>query len=134
MIVHTALMLSCLTSTHALKLLVSSYGPAAGKSGSLQTLSSGTDNALKVTSTNQDCGTLASWLELSSDKKTVTCVNENDPGSLTMLSVNGDGSLKKVAGSSALGGPVSSAFYGSGKIALAHVSISSSNNNLSWEI
>lgn len=122
MMIQAALMLSCLTSAHGIKLLVSSYSPAAGKFGSVQTLSQGTDNALKLTSTNQDCGRLASWLELSSDKKTVTCVNENDPGSLTMLSVNSDGSLKMLSESSALGGPVSSAFFGSSKIALAHVS------------
>jgi hypothetical protein len=119
-----------LTSTHALKLLVSSYGTSYGLPGSLQTLSlSNGSNNLQVTSTSQDCGSLASWLELSPDKSTVLCVDEFVPGSLTLLSIKKDGKLQMLSNASTPGGPVSSVFFGSEKkraVALAHVSTTQS--------
>jgi hypothetical protein len=113
-------------STHAFQLLVSSYRSENTTSGALQTLEYKNDSSLHVTHTNNDCGPSPSWLELSSDGSTVTCINEGAPGSLTLLEVSCDGSLKMLANASTLGGPVSGAFFNDDKaIGLAHVRLSS---------
>lgn len=118
------LQLSCaMSTTHAFTLLVSSYNAPNATLGALQTLTyDPCTGDLDVTSSNQDCGALPSWLELSPDRNLVTCVNEADPGSLTLLRINESGQLKKVANASIAGGPVSSAYYNNGKgLAIAHV-------------
>lgn len=114
-------------STQAFQLLVSSYKSENTTLGALQTLKYSSDNknssALRITHTNNDCGTNPSWLELSPDGSTVTCVNEGDPGSLTLLEVQCDGSVKMLANTSTLGGPVSAAYFNDGKaVGIAHVS------------
>ncbi|KAF1913547.1 Lactonase, 7-bladed beta-propeller-domain-containing protein [Ampelomyces quisqualis] len=111
-------------STQAFQLLVSSYKSENTTVGALQTLeySSGKNTSgLRITHTNTDCGSSPSWLELSSDGNTVTCINEGDPGSLTLLDVQCDGSLKMLSNTSTLGGPVSGSFFNNGSaIGLAH--------------
>jgi hypothetical protein len=118
------LVLTSLVSANAFKLLVASYEPENGTTGALQTLAYNHSNAtLQVTHTNQDCGALPSWLDVSSDRCAVTCVNEGVPGSLTKLGVQCDGSLKVLSNTSTLGGPVSNVYFGNeSAVALAHVS------------
>ncbi|KAH7405748.1 3-carboxymuconate cyclase [Phaeosphaeria sp. MPI-PUGE-AT-0046c] len=111
-----------LSTTHAFTLLVSSYNAPNDTLGSVQTLV-GDDctGDLNLTSSNQECGALPSWLELSADRSTVTCVNEADPGSLTLFNINDSGEVKKISNTSALGGPVSAAYYNNGTgLAIAH--------------
>jgi len=119
--------LPLIASSHALKLLISAYGPQPyGSPGTLSTLvnTNGT-KSLEATQKNQDCGSQSSWLEVSPDKKKVLCVDEFNPGSITMLSLDNEGKLTKLSNASTLGGPVSSAFFGKddSSIALAHVRI-----------
>ncbi|EAT91856.2 hypothetical protein SNOG_00361 [Parastagonospora nodorum SN15] len=115
-----------ITSSHALKLIISSYGPQPyGSPGTISTLvhTNGT-SSLEVTQKNQDCGSQSSWLEVSPDKTKVLCVDEFNPtGSITMLSLDSEGKLTKLSNASTLGGPVSSAFFGKddSSIALAHI-------------
>jgi 6-phosphogluconolactonase (cycloisomerase 2 family) len=117
-----------ITSSHALKLIISAYGPQPyGSPGTISTLvhTNGT-SSLEVTQRNQDCGSQSSWLEVSPDKTKVLCVDEFNPtGSITMLSLDSEGKLTKLSNASTLGGPVSSAFFGKDdkSIALAHVRI-----------
>lgn len=115
--------LPILPSTHAFTLLVSSYKAPNVTLGTLQTLTYDYCTAsLDVTSSSRECGALPSWLELSSDRSSVTCVNENDPGSLTLFNINDRGGLQKVSNTSTLGGPVSATYYGNGTgLAVAHV-------------
>ncbi|KAL5114243.1 hypothetical protein ACEQ8H_007895 [Pleosporales sp. CAS-2024a] len=118
------LLVTSVCSTQALRLLVSSYSPSNGGPGSLQTLGLANDRkTLQVTSTNQNCGLQSSWLDVSETKDTVLCVNEDNPGSVNLLHINGDGSLKLVHNASTSGGPVSDAFFGAMNnraVALAH--------------
>jgi 6-phosphogluconolactonase (cycloisomerase 2 family) len=118
------LVLPSLVSAHAIKLLVASYKPENGTLGALQTLAFKHHNAsLHVTHTNHDCGALPSWLDVSPDGSTVTCVNEADPGSLTTFDVQCGGSLEVVSNTSTPGGPVSNVYFGNGSaVAVAHVS------------
>jgi 6-phosphogluconolactonase (cycloisomerase 2 family) len=119
-------LLASLSPTQALKLLASSYGPSYGLAGSMQTLSlsSGSNSTLSVTSTNQDCGSNPSWLEVSTDKKTILCTNEADPaGSVTLLSADKNGKLKKLSNATTVAGGVSSVVFGRADtqaVALAH--------------
>jgi hypothetical protein len=121
---NISMVLMHLASTHAFKLLVASYKPDNGTTGALQTLEfDNSTSSLHVAHINQDCGALPSWLDLSSNRSTVTCVDESDPGGMTTLSIKSDGSLQKLCNTSTLGGPVSNAFYNNASaLALAHVS------------
>lgn len=112
-------------STDAVQLLVASYGPKYGETGAIQTLDlqvNDNDAVLKNTSTNLDCGTKPSWLDVSSTDRTALCVNEDDiAGGLIVLTIKPDGSLEKKTNATTLGGPVSSVRYNNGSaVALAH--------------
>jgi hypothetical protein len=120
---NIALVLMHIAYTQAFKLLVSSYKADNGSVGALQTLESDNSTSLKVAHTNNDCGAAPSWLELSSNRSTVTCIDESVPGGMTMLSIKSDGSVQKAFNTSTLGGPVSNAFYNNASaVAVAHVS------------
>jgi 6-phosphogluconolactonase (cycloisomerase 2 family) len=115
-----------LAYVRAFKLLVASYGPEFGAKGAVQTLEfdknlESSNGSLPVIHNSTDCGILPSWLDISSSDGIVTCVDENTPGSLNVLTAEADGSLKRVSTVPTLGGPVSSVRYNSA-IALAHVS------------
>jgi hypothetical protein len=121
---NLSLVMMHLASTHASKLLVASYKPYNGTTGALQTLEFDEGNSsLQLTHTNQECGALPSWLDLSPNGSTVTCIDENDPGGMTLLSINSDGSLERSFNTSVLGGPVSNVYYNNASaVAIAHVS------------
>jgi len=122
-----------LVSARAFKLLVASYKPDIGATGAIQTLDfdsnlGALNSPLPVVHNSTDCGILPSWLDISSDGL-VTCVDENTPGSLNILTAKADGSLRRISTVATLGGPVSSVHYNSA-IALAHVSMNCNQRTL----
>jgi hypothetical protein len=121
---NISLVLVHLASTQAFKLLVSSSRADNGTVGALQTLEFDNSTSLKVAYTNNDCGAASSWLELSSNRSVVTCIDESAPGGgMTALNIKSDGSLQKAFNTSTLGGPVSNAFFNDDSaVAVAHVS------------
>jgi hypothetical protein len=122
--------LTNLVTANAFRLLVASYKPEnSNTTGAIQTLEFGRKNAsFSITHTSQNCGSLPSWLDISSCGRIVTCVDEGTPGSLTMLTVKSNGSLRVSSTTSTLGGPVSDSYFNNGSaVALAHVSRKSTN-------
>ncbi|KAG9187812.1 hypothetical protein G6011_05683 [Alternaria panax] len=119
--------LSVLGQVAADRLLVASYGNEthAGTIQTLEVLPSTTGNsshAMKVTQENHECGALPTWLDVSLGLDRIICLDESATNaSLTILSLDHDGSLRKVSSSSVLGGAVSIASYNNkSALALAH--------------
>ena len=115
-----------LASSNAWKLLVASYKAPSEVAGPVRTLEYHPEtSSLNITYTSHDCGTMPSWLEMSSCGRIVTCVDEAIPGSLTMLSIKTNGGLEKLSSTNTLGGPVSSQYFNNeSAVALAHVCLS----------
>ncbi|RAR07005.1 3-carboxymuconate cyclase [Stemphylium lycopersici] len=114
-------------SATAERLLVASYGNQThlGTIATLELLPStgkGSSRELKVIHESQDCGSLPTWLDVSLGPNTVICLDEAaTDANMTTLSVEPDGSLKKVASVGALGGAVSLQSYNDkSAVALAH--------------
>ncbi|KAF1838486.1 3-carboxymuconate cyclase [Decorospora gaudefroyi] len=113
--------------TTAKQLLVASYGNGTS-AGAIQTLEllSGSDEGsnpkLKVVHENHDCRLSPTWLDVSLDGDSVTCLDESAPiANITTLSIEPNGSLKKISAISVLGGPVSMTTYNNrSAMALAH--------------
>lgn len=129
-----------LPATHAFVLLATTYKAPNATLGAMHILSyDSCHSKLAVSSSPQVCGALPSWLELSHDRKSLMCINENDPGSLTYFKAVEETkdrvALKQVGEVSTLGGPVSAAWYGNGTgVAVAHVRLSSlkTEYNIHW--
>jgi hypothetical protein len=112
-----------LATSNAWRLLVASYKAPSEVAGAVRTLEYHPETSLlNITHISHACGSMPSWLEISSCGRTVTCVDEAIPGSLTMLSIKANGSLDKLSSTNTLGGPVSSQYFNDETaVALAHV-------------
>lgn len=120
------LLVTLASSASAVRLFATSYAPPNSALGAISTLefteSAGT---LKSVAQNQECGSAATWLDPQNlSKKLLYCVDEGwqtPNASINTLTINADGSLKRIKTLPTIQGPVSTQFYNKGAaVAMAH--------------
>ncbi|PSN70363.1 putative isomerase YbhE [Corynespora cassiicola Philippines] len=129
MALNRLLLASLATSAaSATKLWVTSYAAPNEPLGKITTLELSANgnsvSTLSTLSTNQECGSAPTWLDLSLGNGRIVCVDEGfatPNASIVTLEIAADGSLTAVGKADTIQGPVSTQFYNNNTaVALAH--------------
>lgn len=129
MSLNTLLLAGLASTVSAVRLYATTYAGPNAQLGTVQSLDfvpglAKNAGQLKALSQNTECGSAPTWLDHTLGGNLLYCVDEGwqtPNASINTLTINADGSLKRIAELPIIQGPVSTQFYNGNKaLALAH--------------